>query len=367
MVFDPAPAFKHSAIAKTAILLVNLGTPDAPEPQALKRYLREFLWDQRVVEIPRPLWWLILNVFILNTRPKQSAEKYRAIWTKDGSPLAVHTAAQAKLVSGYLRSLVKSPLVVDYAMRYGNPSVHAVMTRLREQGADRILVLPMYPQAAASSTGSAFDAVFDAVRRMRNVPALRIVRSFHDHPRYIAALAQSIKDHWMTNGRGDKLVMSFHGVPQFHLEQGDPYHCECHKTGRLVAEALGLPKDRWLVTFQSRFGRAEWLKPYTQQTLESLAGEGVKRVDVMCPGFVADCLETLEEIAIENKAAFLGAGGKEFSYIPCLNERDDWIKALCHIAAENLHGWATNEWDAAAAAQAAEASRQRAVALGATE
>lgn len=367
MSFDPSPAFKHSTIAKTAILLVNLGTPDAPEAPALKRYLREFLWDPRVVEIPRPIWWLILHVFILNTRPKQSAEKYRAIWTKDGSPLAVHTAAQAKLVSGYLRSLVKSPLVVDYAMRYGNPSVRSVLTRLREQGADRILVLPLYPQAASSSTASAFDAVFDAVGRMRNVPALRFVRNFHDHPRYIAALAQSVKDHWMANGRGDKLVMSFHGVPQFHLEQGDPYHCECHKTGRLVAEALGLPQDRWLVTFQSRFGRAEWLKPYTQQTLESLAGEGVKRVDVMCPGFVADCLETLEEIAIENKAAFLGAGGKEFSYIACLNERDDWIKALCHIAAENLHGWATNDWDAAAAAKTAEAARQRAVALGAKE
>jgi protoporphyrin/coproporphyrin ferrochelatase len=367
MAFDPAPKHSHGAIAKTAILLVNLGTPDAPDAPALKRYLREFLSDPRVVEIPRPIWWLILNVFILNTRPKQSAEKYRTIWTKEGSPLAVHTVAQTKLVSGYLRSIVKSPLLVDYAMRYGNPSVHSVMTALREQGADRILVVPLYPQAAASSTGSAFDAVFDATRRMRNVPALRFVKHFHDHPRYIAALAQSVKDHWMVNGRGDKLVMSFHGVPHFHLEQGDPYHCECHKTGRLVAEALGLARDRWLVTFQSRFGRAEWLKPYTQQTLETLGAEGVKRVDVMCPGFVADCLETLEEIAVENKAAFLEAGGKEFSYIPCLNERDDWIKALCHIVAENLHGWAANDWDAAAAAKNAEATRLRAMAMGAKD
>ncbi|MEO8039420.1 MAG: ferrochelatase [Betaproteobacteria bacterium] len=367
MAFDPSPQHSHDAIAKTAILLVNLGTPEAPEAPALKRYLREFLWDPRVVEIPRPIWWLILNVFILNTRPKQSAEKYRAIWTKDGSPLAVHTAAQTKLVRGYLGSVVKSPLIVDYAMRYGEPSVHSVMTRLRAQGAGRILVLPMYPQSAASSTGSAFDAVFAAARRMRDVPALRFVKHFHDHPRYIAALAQSVKDHWMTNGRGERLVMSFHGVPHFHLEQGDPYHCECHKTGRLVAETLGLKRQQWLVTFQSRFGRAEWLKPYTQQTLETLGQDGVKRVDVMCPGFVADCLETLEEIAIENKAAFLGAGGKEFSYIPCLNERDDWIKALCHIVAENLHGWAANDWDAAAAAAAAEATRLRAAALGAKD
>jgi ferrochelatase len=320
-----------------------------------------------VVEIPRPIWWLILNVFILNTRPKQSAEKYKTIWTKEGSPLLVHTAAQAKLVSGYLRSIVKSPLLVDYAMRYGNPSVHSVISALCQQGADRIVVVPLYPQAAASSTGSAFDAVFDAVRRMRNVPALRFVKHFHDHPRYIAALAQSVRDHWTVNGRGDKLVMSFHGVPRFHLEKGDPYHCECQKTGRLVAEALGLARDKWLVTFQSRFGRAEWLRPYTQQTLEALGAEGVKRVDVMCPGFVGDCLETLEEIAVENKAAFLEAGGKEFSYIPCLNERDDWIKALCHIVADNLHGWAANEWDAAAAAKDAEATRLRAMAMGAKD
>jgi len=325
------------------------------------------LWDPRVVEIPRPIWWLILNVFILNTRPKRSAAKYRAIWTKDGSPLAVHTAAQTKLLRGYLGSIVKSPLLVDYAMRYGEPSVRSVMTRLREQGAGRFLVVPMYPQSAASSTGSAFDAVSNAARRMRDVPALRFVKHFHDHPRYIAALAQSVKDHWMVNGRGEKLVMSFHGVPHFHLEQGDPYHCECHKTGRLVAETLGLKKEQWLVTFQSRFGRAEWLKPYTQQTLELLGGEGVKRVDVMCPGFVADCLETLEEIAIENKAAFLGAGGSEFSYIPCLNERDDWIKALCHIVADNLHGWAGNDWDAAAVAKSAEMTRLRAVAMGAKD
>jgi protoporphyrin/coproporphyrin ferrochelatase len=367
MAFDPAPAHSHGAIAKTAILLVNLGTPDAPEAPALKRYLREFLSDERVVEIARPIWWLILNVFILNTRPKKSAEKYRTIWTRDGSPLSVHTAAQAKLVSGYLRSIVKSPMLVDYAMRYGNPSVRSVMNALREQGAERFLVVPLYPQAASSSTGSAFDAVFDAVHRMRNVPALRFVKHFHDHPRYIAALAQSVKDHWMVNGRGDKLVMSFHGVPHFHLEKGDPYHCECHKTGRLVAEALGLARDKWLVTFQSRFGRAEWLKPYTQQTLEELGADGVKRVDVMCPGFVADCLETLEEIAVENKVAFLEAGGKEFSYIPCLNERDDWIKALCNIVADNLHGWATNDWDAAAAARNAETTRLRASAMGAKD
>ncbi|MCW5626044.1 MAG: ferrochelatase, partial [Burkholderiales bacterium] len=304
---------------------------------------------------------------ILRTRPKQSAAKYATIWTPEGSPLAVHTARQAKLVRGYLGGIVKSPLLVDWAMRYGNPSIRSVITRLKAEGADRILVVPLYPQAASSTTGSTYDAVLGALHDMRNVPGLRFVKHFHDNPYYIAALAQSIRDHWAVNGRGDRLVMSFHGLPRFHLDKGDPYHCECHKTGRLLAEALGLKPDQWLVTFQSRFGRAKWLEPYTQQTLESLPGQGIKRVDVVCPGFPSDCLETLEEIAIENRDAFLKAGGEGFSYIPCLNERDDWIRALCHIVADNLHGWATNAWDADAAREAGELTRLRAKAMGASE
>lgn len=363
----PEPNYRHGSLGKTGILLVNLGTPDAPTAPALRRYLKQFLWDPRVVEIPRLLWWLILNGIVLNVRPKKSAAKYATIWSADGSPLKVHTEKQAKLVHGYLSRSIRSPLQVEYGMRYGDPSIAHALERLREGGCDRLLVLPLYPQYAASTTGSACDALFDALRLVRHVPALRIVDHFHDHPRYIAALAQSVRDHWAANGRADKLIMSFHGVPRFHLDKGDPYHCECRKTGRLLAEALGLRPDEWILTFQSRFGQAEWLQPYTQPTLEELGRKGTRKVDVMCPGFVSDCLETLEEIAMENKAAFLGAGGSEFRYIPCLNERDDWIHGLCQIAADHLHGWASAQWDEAAARAEATGSRERALALGAKD
>jgi ferrochelatase len=365
--FRPEPAYRHGSVPKTGLLLVNLGTPDAPTGPALRRYLKQFLWDTRVVEIPRPVWWLILNGIILNTRPKKSAAKYATVWTKDGSPLAVHTAAQAKLVQGYLGGVIRSPLVVAHAMRYGNPSVESVIDRLKAEGCDRILVVPLYPQYAASTTASVCDAVFDSVKRMRHVPGLRFVKHFHDHPKYIAALAASVREHWAQNGRGGKLLMSFHGVPRFHLDRGDPYHCECRKTGRLLAEALDLKPDEWILTFQSRFGKAEWLQPYTQPTLEQMGRDGTERVDVICPGFVADCLETLEEIAVENRDAFIGAGGKQFHYIPCLNERDDWIRALCHIVGENLQGWAASEWDAPAAQAEGVKARERALALGAKE
>ncbi len=363
----PEPNYRHGSLGQTGILLVNLGTPDAPTAPALRRYLKQFLWDPRVVEIPRLLWWLILNGIVLNVRPKKSAAKYATIWSADGSPLKVHTEKQAKLVHGYLSRSIRSPLQVEYGMRYGDPSIAQALDRLREGGCDRLLVLPLYPQYAASTTGSACDALFDALRLVRHVPALRIADHFHDHPRYIAALAQSVRDHWAVNGRADKLIMSFHGVPRFHLDKGDPYHCECRKTGRLLAEALGLRPDEWILTFQSRFGQAEWLQPYTQPTLEELGRKGTRKVDVMCPGFVSDCLETLEEIAMENKAAFLGAGGSEFRYIPCLNERDDWIHALCQIAADHLHGWASTQWDEGAARTEATASRERALALGAKD
>lgn len=365
--FAPEPPFAHDRLPKVGVLLVNLGTPDAPTPAALRTYLAEFLWDRRVVEIPRPVWWLILHGIILRTRPKASAEKYGKIWTPEGSPLKVHTEKQATLVRGYLQSAIKSPLAVSHAMRYGQPSIASALDGLKAEGCDRILVLPLYPQYAASTTASAMDALGVALQSVRHVPAIRFVTHFHDHPKYIEALAQSVRNHWATNRRAGKLVMSFHGVPRFHLDKGDPYHCECRKTGRLLAEALDLGKDEWVLTFQSRFGRAEWLRPYTQETLESLPRQGVERVDVICPGFVSDCLETLEEIAMENKAAFLGAGGKEFHYIPCLNERDDWIRALCRIAAENLQGWAHSDWDEAAARADAARTRERAVALGAKQ
>ncbi|HEX7953264.1 MAG TPA: ferrochelatase, partial [Burkholderiales bacterium] len=283
----------------------------------------------------------------------------------EGSPLAVHTARQATLLKGYLGERIKTPHAVAWAMRYGQPSVETTLHDLRAQGCDRILVLPLYPQYAGSTTASTFDAVFDAVKRMRNAPALRLVKHYHDHSAYIAALAKSVNEYWMANGRPDKLLMSFHGVPRFTLDRGDPYHCECHVTARLLAAELGLAPDRYVVTFQSRFGRAQWLQPYTMQTVRELGKRKTGRLDVVCPGFVSDCLETLEEIAVENKAAFLRAGGGEFHYIPCLNERHEWIQALARIAAENLQGWAATDWEAAPALRAAAASRERALALGA--
>lgn len=363
MRYLPEPRHRHGTVPRVGILLVNLGTPDAPTPQALRPYLRQFLSDPRVVELPRPLWWLILNLFILPSRPRASARKYAGIWTPEGSPLLVHTRNQATLLKGYLGERTRTPLAVDFAMRYGKPPVEEVILRLKAAGCDRLLILPLYPQYAASATGSVFDAVADVVRRLRNPPELRLIKHFHDHPGYIAALAESVRSHWTQHGRPDKLIMSFHGVPRASLDRGDPYHCECQKTGRLLAEALGLPAEAWQVTFQSRFGRAEWLKPYTQPTLEALARQGVGRVDVICPGFVSDCLETLEEIGMEAKAAFLAAGGREFHLIPCLNERPDWIRALADIALSHLQGWLHE--DPAALSREAEASRTRALALGA--
>lgn len=338
MSYATESAYTHGTPEKTAILLVNLGTPEAPTAEALRVYLKEFLSDPRVVEMPRPIWWLILNGFVLNTRPKKSAEKYARIWMPEGSPLKVHTERQAALLQGYLGEKVKG-ITVEYAMRYGNPSIPDVLRKLREQNCQRILLLPLYPQYAASTVATTCDAVFDVVKQMRNTPALRTVKHFHDHPGYIKATAQNIRDYWMKHGRPDKLVMSFHGLPQFTLDKGDPYHCECQKSGRLIAEELGLGREQYLITFQSRFGKKEWLKPYTAATMEQLGKQKLKRVDVVCPGFVADCLETLEEIALDVREDFLHAGGGEYHYIPCLNERPDWIHALTSIALENLQGW----------------------------
>jgi ferrochelatase len=316
--------------AGEAVLLVNLGTPDEPTAKALRRYLKQFLSDPRVVEIPRLIWWLILNVIILNLRPAKSAHKYASIWTKDGSPLRVHTERQAKLLKGYLGE-AGGPTLVDYAMRYGQPSIAATLDKFKAAGARRIVVVPLYPQYAASSTASVFDDVATWIQVTRNLPELHFVRSFPEHPGYIAALAASVREHWLANGRGEKLVMSFHGIPKRSIDQGDPYYDECQLTGKLLADALQLKASEYAITFQSRFGAAEWLQPYTQPTLESLAREGLKRVDVICPGFAGDCLETLEEIAMECKEAFVANGGKEFLYIPCLNERPDWIAALADI------------------------------------
>ncbi len=361
MTYQTEPAYTHGTPEKTAVLLVNLGTPNAPTAEAVKPYLREFLGDPRVVEIPKLIWWLILNGVILNVRPKKSAAKYASIWLPQGSPLKVYTERQVTLLRGYLGEKTKGvPLVVDYAMRYGNPSIPSVLAKLKAQNCQRILLLPMYPQYAASATGTACDVVFNELATQRNMPALRTIKHFYDHPGYIAATAQNIRDYWTLHGRPDKLVMSFHGVPRYTLDKGDPYHCQCHKSGRLIAEALGLSKEQYIVSFQSRFGQAEWIQPYTTAMLKELGKHKTKRVDVVCPGFVVDCLETLEEIVQEGKEDFQHAGGGEYHYIPCLNDRPEWIHALTDLVLDNLHGW-LDKPDATQLEQ----GRLRALALGA--
>jgi len=340
MSFLAEPAYAHGAPEKTGILLVNLGTPDAPTAPALRRYLKEFLGDPRVVEMPRLLWWPILNGIILNTRPRKSAEKYASVWMPEGSPLKVHTERQTALLRTALSEAVPdAPLAVDYAMRYGSPSIPEVLARLKAQNCQRILLVPLYPQYSASTTATVGDVMYSELQKMRNTPALRTLKHFHDHPGYIASTAQNVRDHWTLHGRPELLLMSFHGLPRNMLDQGDPYHCECLKTGRLIAEELSLRPDEFMVTFQSRFGRTEWLQPYTSEMLKKLGKAKLRRVDVICPGFVADCLETLEEIAQEGKEEFQHAGGGDYHYIPCLNERPDWIRALTGLILDNLHGW----------------------------
>ncbi|HZX28146.1 MAG TPA: ferrochelatase [Telluria sp.] len=341
MSFRPEPAHQHGTLPHSAIVLVNLGTPDAPRRGAVRRYLMEFLSDPRVVEIPRFIWWWILNLFILTFRPGKSAKKYELIWTREGSPLLVHTQKQAALLQSQLAARGHNDLTVTYAMRYGSPSMTEVLDRLKAEGCQRVAILPAYPQYSGTTTASVYDAVFDHYRKVRNLPELRLVRNYHDHHAYIGALADAVRAHWHAHGRGEKLVLSFHGVPKRTLLRGDPYHCECHKTARLLAQALHLKADEYVVTFQSRFGRAEWLQPYTQPTLEALARDGVRKVDVMCPGFIADCLETLEEINLECKHAFEANGGEHYAYIPCLNENPVWIEALAEIAEQHVMGWPT--------------------------
>ncbi len=361
--FSPEPPFKHGQTPRTAVLYCNLGTPDAPTSTAVRRYLAEFLSDARVIEIPKLLWLLILHGIILRTRPAKSAAKYASIWTADGSPLKLWTEKQSKLLQGWLGERGHQ-VVVRYAMRYGNPSIASQLDALKAEGATRVLILPAYPQYSATSSASVFDAVYAWAARTRRIPELRFVNDYHDHAGYIQALAASIQRHWKNHGRPDQLLMSFHGVPERTLHLGDPYHCECHKTARLLAEKLRLTPEQWRLSFQSRLGRAKWLEPYTEPTLRTMGTAGVKRVDVVCPGFTGDCLETLEEIAMEGRHAFLESGGKEFHYIPCLNDDPTWITALCDVAQQHLSGWPTL---AAPDAQEMQQSKQRALALGAKE
>ncbi|MBS0321637.1 MAG: ferrochelatase [Proteobacteria bacterium] len=363
----PQAPFAHDRMPRLGVLLVNLGTPDAPTAPAVRRYLHEFLTDPRVVEIPGLAWRAILHGVVLRTRPAQSARRYEAIWTPDGSPLLVHSHKQRTLLLGYLGQRLKAAgLPADYCpvelgMRYGKPSIADALAKLAAANVTRLLVLPLYPQYAASTTASAFDALGAALRDVRWVPAIRFVGSFHDDAGYVKAMARVIHDDWMKNGRPDHLVLSFHGVPRRTLELGDPYHCECQKTARLLATEMGLSPEQWTLSFQSRFGRAQWLTPYTADVLGKLGKAGVGRVDVFCPGFVADCLETLEEIGIEGRAHFVASGGKELHMVPCLNTHPAWIAALADIAMRELAGWLAPPPDAAAR----EMTKARAKALGA--
>ena len=321
------------------VLLVNLGTPDAPTASAVRKYLREFLSDPRVVELPRLAWLPILYFLVLPFRPGKTARKYEAIWKPDGSPLRIYHERQAQLLRGYLGQRAKSLIPVFAAMRYGKPSVHDGLKELASKGCRRILVLPMYPQYAGSATGSVEDALERAAAGIKPRPELRVVRDFHDHRAYAKAVAKNINDYWFKHGRPDRLLMSFHGIPKASVDRGDPYQAQCLKSAELIASELGWMDKRTLVTFQSRFGAAEWIKPYTAETLRSLGKEGVGRVDVACPGFAADCLETLEEIAIEGRKAFREAGGKDFHYIPTTNDTAPWMTAVSIIAIENLAPW----------------------------
>jgi len=370
MAYLPEPNFSHGTALATGILLVNLGTPDEPTPLAVRRYLKQFLSDTRVVEIPKAIWWLILNGIILNVRPKKTARKYAGIWMKEGSPLRVYTARQAQMLRGFLGESCRSPIKVEYAMRYGNPSMASAIDKLKAANCENILVLPLYPQYAASTTASTMDELGRVLSQIRNVPGIRLVRSFHDHPAYIQAVARNLTAEWMKIGRPDfrtdKLLMTFHGLPRFHLDKGDPYHCQCHKTARLLAAELGLKKDDYVVTFQSRFGRAEWLQPYTDKTLEELGRKGTRRIDVICPGFAADCLETLEEIADEGRETFLEAGGSEFYYIPVANDSQAYVGALTEIAREHLAGWINDSYDGDAVRREGELSAGRAREMGAS-
>lgn len=362
--FFSEPDFRHDRPVKTGVLLINLGTPTAPTAAALKPYLRQFLSDPRVVEIPRWIWKPLLNGLIIPLRAKKSAAKYASIWRKEGSPLRYWTEVQTKLLKGYLgEALGAETLVVDFAMCYGEPSVQDRIAALKAAGCDRVLVVPLYPQYAASSTGAALDAVWRSLLATRFQPEIRVMRDFYDDPNYILALTAQVRRHWQLNGQGDHLLMSFHGVPRASLDQGDPYFCHCQKTGRLLARELGWPAEKITIAFQSRFGKAEWLKPYTSQMLVALAKQKIGTLDVICPGFVADCLETLEEIAIEGKETFLTHGGGTYRYIPCLNDSDALIASLGQGVLRHVEGWATrvNEDTKADAVQ----SRLRAQALGA--
>jgi protoporphyrin/coproporphyrin ferrochelatase len=359
--------FIHGTEPRLGIVLVNLGTPAAPEPAALRRYLAEFLSDPRVVEIPRLAWKIILHGIILRTRPQRSAKAYAKVWTDRGSPLMANSQLLAERLEQELGHRIPGPHKVALAMRYGEPHIDRVLRDLQSQGVRRLLILPLYPQYCAATTASVADAVFASLGQWRWVPELRLIGAYHDDPGYIEALAQSIRRHWDEQGRGDKLLVSFHGMPRATLDAGDPYYCHCHKTARLLADALALPENEWEMAFQSRFGRAEWLQPYVAERLEALPAEGVKNLTVVCPGFACDCVETLEEIAMEGSSSFKAAGGERFTYVPALNAEPAHVQLLAAMIRRHAAGWpeASDDFDAAQQQQALAVCREQALAAGA--
>ncbi len=367
--YSADPGFRHDEQERLGVLMTNLGTPDEPTTSSVRRYLAEFLWDPRIVEVPRPLWWLILHGVILRFRPSRSAKAYQTIWKERGSPLLLNTHRQALALGIELEKRFAGPVAVTAAMRYGNPSIAEGLRTLRKKNVTRLLVLPLFPQYSATTTASVFDAVASELMTWRRIPELRIVNQYHDHPGYIRIIANSVRRYWHARNdeRGERLLFSFHGLPKRYLLAGDPYHCQCHKTARLVAEELGLLPGQWAIGFQSRFGREEWLKPYTDDILRDWAANGVRKADVICPGFPADCLETLEEVAIGYDELFREAGGEKLSYIPSLNASGDHIRFLRDVVREHTQGWPESgeERDHDALAATAAASRDRAVALGA--
>jgi protoporphyrin/coproporphyrin ferrochelatase len=353
--------YRHDQDDCTGILLVNLGTTEAPTAAAVRRYLAEFLWDPRVIEIPRPLWWLILHGVILRFRPAKVAHAYQAIWTERGSPLLANCIALAETLQAAVGDQFNHRVEVELAMRYGQPSIERALTTLRERGMRRLLVVPMYPQYSATTTGSVFDEVASVLQGWRWVPGLRMIQNYHDHPLYIKGLADSVRSHWANQGQAEKLMMSFHGIPKRYFISGDPYFCECHKTARLLAAELGLDESQWLLTFQSRVGREEWLKPYTDKTLETLGHDKLQSVDVICPGFSIDCLETLEEIDMQNRELFESAGGGRYSYIPALNDSPAHTALLMDLVNTHMQGWEGST----AGLEQRQATQRRAQAMGA--
>jgi protoporphyrin/coproporphyrin ferrochelatase len=340
MKYIGTPNYEHGTEERLGVLVVNLGTPTAPETGAVRRYLSQFLSDPRIIELPRWLWNILLHGIILRVRPSRSAKAYREVWSEEtGSPLLSISKAQTAALKTELTKRFGDHVAVSLGMRYGEPSIDSAIAELEAANVRRMIVLPMYPQYSGTTTASVFDAVTARMQKTRWIPELRFINQFCDQPGFVQALANSVRESWAIHGKGDLLVTSYHGIPKRYLTSGDPYHCLCHKTSRLLAEELGIGHHEIRVVFQSRVGREEWLRPYCDETMKNLPGEGIKSIDVLCPAFSADCLETIEEISGENREYFEENGGQRFQYIPCLNDRQDHISFLGDLIERHAQGW----------------------------